>query len=442
MDINAGEMKLGEGTDKKRTRLIDHLAASLKKAVPGSHAYTLYMLSTRLTPVEPLISSKTWENVEVRATDSTLLSRKVLILAAEKIFTSGSEKEVLVAGVEIHEYHDPADESLVAYISKVDTTGCHSGSVTPTRHIVSAYLNFYSNFDKRNNENSPNRRAFRLHLFARSQPQYLFHLSSKNPTKHILECSKLVRWWKGVLQQTFFDAQVKNVNDIRGWFFIPGVTNERSARTLINDVVSGEAEERESQFWQYGYPYSNIQRAIDVIPKFEDDAKSRWLRHIGDSPTVKEFWELVSHGGEFAGSQFAGFFWIYARLNDRQQMTSENSGDQKSHFENLIEKIGGLIVDVPTYKKALGKLLDQSFQSEDAAIESTLAWNRYFANLHDDETLMDGAINIVIENPTVKKEVKREKVNVIPVNNLQMSIKRKMTPSSIPPPLIKRVKDS
>ncbi|CAG8467659.1 18242_t:CDS:2 [Acaulospora morrowiae] len=423
------KIQTDEDTGKRQTRLIDHLATSLKKTVPGSHTYTLYILSTKLTSAAPLISPKPSANVE-----STLLSRKLLIFVAERI----SEKETLVVGAEIHEYHDLANETLTIYVSKVDTTGYRSDSITPTRNLLSAYMSFYSESEERSNKNlSPRRRVVRFHVFARSQPQYLFHLSSKNPTKRVLECSKLVRWWKSILQQNFVsaDAQAKNA---RGWFFIPGVTNERSARMLINDMVSDETEKLENQFWKYGYPYFDTQKAIDVIPRFEDDAKSRWLRSAEDSLTVKEFWYLVSHGGEFAGSQFAGFFWVEVKSNDSRQTL------EQGHSEDSIEEIGGLVIDALTYDSALRVLLDQNFESEDAAIKSTLFWKRYFTNLHDGTVSTGSTLSVLVDNPMIKREIQRQQTNIIPINNLQMSIKRKApsdVKTSIPPPLIKKSKD-
>ncbi|RHZ52707.1 hypothetical protein Glove_458g1 [Diversispora epigaea] len=407
-----------EISTQNQTLLINYLVSSLKKTVPGSHAYTLYLIFTRLECVEPLTSSKNIQNAE---TDRNIFKRRILVLITEKIKTN-PDRDVFVTGIEIHEYYDSNNSSLIVYISKVDTTGFCNCSVTPTKNLLSAYMNFYSK-----NERSKFK-SLKFHCFARSQPEYLFQLSAKNPIKRKLEDPQLIKWWKRIFQQTFFDNQNNAQNDARGWFYLPGVSTERNARMLINDLIYGENEKRENQFWKYGYPYPDAQKAIDVIPKFEDDAKSRWLSNVEsedeNSLTVKEFWDMISIGGEFVGGNRAGFIWVEMKGNDGDGGDGQKIISAAKSIKPNEEKIGGLLVDNVTYNLTINTLLNENFQSESLAIESTSNWKcNFLEQRFTKEELEHNFITFMVENPLVKKEI--QKTNVIPVNNLQMSIKRK-----------------
>ncbi|CAG8626940.1 24999_t:CDS:10 [Cetraspora pellucida] len=375
-------------------------------------------------------------NTDSNTNKSNLFERQLLLLLKEKI--PSNDKEVFVTGVEIYEYHDFDTNLLNIYISKVDTTGYRPCSSTPTKNLLTAYIKFYLEETNVNRQLLLKRKTIKFNIFARPHPQYLFHLSEKNPTKRILSDSELLKWWKNVLQRTFLhdntmcNAQEKTLKK-RGWYFFPGMSSEKLARTFIKDIVNDEAENHENLFWQYGYPYPDTEEAIKVIPRFEDDAKTRWLETARESSlTVKNFWELISIGGEFAGGKQAGFFWVDVALEDDQGLASQDIEtipfiDQSFNTrikKELEKEVGGVVVSAHTYIQALGELFAQEFHSEEAAIESTSYWCRYFTGLQDKINPDSSVIKFTVNNSTITHN-DGQKLNNTPVNNLQMHVKRK-----------------
>ncbi|CAG8804189.1 31981_t:CDS:2, partial [Racocetra persica] len=370
-----------EPTNLNLTRLIDYLANSLKKTLGGVHTYTIYALSTKLIPKESLTLPEI-SNADSNTNKSNLFERQLLLLVKEKI--PSNDKEVFVSGVEIYEYHDFDRDLLNIYISKVDTTGYRPCSSTPTKNLLTAYMKFYLEETNVNRQLLLKRKTIKFNIFARPHPQYLFHLSEKNPTKRVLNDSELLKWWKNVLQQTFLHNTIY--------------------------IVNGEAENRENLFWQYGYPYSDAEEAIKVIPRFEDDAKSRWLDTARESSlTVKNFWELISIGGEFAGGKQAGFFWVEVALDDNQGLANQDIEtipiiDQSFNMgikKELEKEVGGVVVSSHTYVQALGELFTQEFHSEETAIESTSYWCRYFTGLQDKINPDNLVIKFTVNNSTI-----------------------------------------
>ncbi|CAG8591554.1 10418_t:CDS:2, partial [Scutellospora calospora] len=419
-----------EFTNINSTRLIDYLANSLKQTAKGVHTYTIYALSTKLTPKDSL-TLKDGSNTS----GSNLFERQLLLLVNEKI-PATKNNEIFVTGVEIYEYHDFDRDSLNIYISKVDTTGYRPYSYTPTKNLLIAYMKFYLEDISVNKKLLLKRKTIKFNIFARPHPQYLFRHSDKNLMKHVLDDSELLKWWKNILQQTFLSENIQEkTRKKRGWFYFPGIPSDNMALTFIRDNVDGEVENSENSFWQYGYPYPDDEEAIKVIPRFEDDAKTRWLDTAGESSlTVKNFWELISIGGEFAGGRQAGFFWVEAVLEDNRDLTNqdmeiESIVDHQSLNseikEELEKEVGGIVVSINTYVKALGELFAQEFHSEEAAIESTSYWCRYFYKLYSNNIAIEFMVN---NSNNLQARVKRkadydQQLNatlVTPVNNQQM----------------------
>ena len=93
-----------------------------------------------------------------------------------------------VCGLEADEYtlNDKETMERVVYIAKVDTTGQFSNQrINVTRRLLEAYLASVA--------------PCSVYIFARSQPQYLFHQSALNPEKRVLSDRGLIRWWRSVL---------------------------------------------------------------------------------------------------------------------------------------------------------------------------------------------------------------------------------------------------
>ncbi|CAJ0831677.1 7631_t:CDS:2, partial [Entrophospora sp. SA101] len=251
--------------------------------------------------------------------------KKLLILVAEEFASTG--KKVFVNGMEVYEYYDLDKDLMTIYISKVDTT--------------------------------------------------------ENPNKNILNDTDLLRWWKNtlkVLNKNSLSQQQIKVENVNSWFFIPGVLSKREARLLIKDANNNNRDDDDS-FWIYDYPYSDNDNAIDVIPIFEDDPKSRWINKKNDKNEknselkVKMFWELLAIGTEFATSKNSGFFWLEIDLGERSK--NGNDGDQ-----------GCDLLDEETFIMLKNGLLLKDFGNETLSIESTASWINYF-----DELLSNGINN-------------------------------------------------
>ncbi|CAG8538277.1 11741_t:CDS:2 [Racocetra fulgida] len=427
--------------DRKQPNILLISTAAKHHSKPVVVCTGLYKLSPLYPYDEDSFNDLVAPDPVLSFNEVTLLNPYYDYVSPELEKIPSNDKEVFVSGVEIYEYHDFDRDLLNVYISKVDTTGYRPCSSTPTKNLLTAYMKFYLEETNVNRQLLLKRKTIKFNIFARPHPQYLFHLSEKNPTKRVLNDSELLKWWKNVLQQTFLHNTICNSQEKtrkeRGWFFFPGMSSEKIARTFIKDIVNGEAENRENLFWQYGYPYPDAEEAIKVIPRFEDDAKSRWLDTARESSlTVKTFWELISIGGEFAGGKQAGFFWVEVALDDNQGLANKDIEtipiiDQSFNMKikkELEKEVGGVVVSAHTYVQALGELFAQEFHSEETAIESTSYWCRYFTGLQDKINPENLVIKFTVNNSTTTHN-DGQKLNTTPVNNLQMHIKRKASSS-------------
>ncbi|OZJ06283.1 hypothetical protein BZG36_00810 [Bifiguratus adelaidae] len=180
------------------------------------------------------------------------------------------DDEVLFCALEVDHYTitatDPNDASVrdLVYIAKVDTSGyvpqTPLGTPTrPTRHLIEAYLSCLPPSE--------------VYLFARAQPQYLFHASANNAQKRALNDRQLIRWWKDVL------GSISSAKTER-WWYIPGVDTENEAKSLISDRTA-------AGHWVYGYPYAKTDDAWTMIPRFPDDPKTRLLKSYAGNTTSK-----------------------------------------------------------------------------------------------------------------------------------------------------------
>ncbi|RUS32680.1 histone acetylation protein-domain-containing protein [Jimgerdemannia flammicorona] len=254
--------------------------------IPGTHTFTIHNLSTKPKPCKPLVSTPD--------PDCTLVHRLLLVshrpplnLPAEA--STDTSPEILICGLETYEYSTTTPTpSLIAYISKVDTSGywprpTNHSLTSPTRALITAYI-----------ASLPPTTT--IHVFARAQPQYLFARSSKNPLKRAQDDRGLIRWWKRALTGPFNTWDAANVvgesatqggPPMKAWWFIPGVETERVACSAIRETIpAATATATNGVRWTYGYPHDPSARARDVIPQFQDDPKQRLFRTYGDGRVV------------------------------------------------------------------------------------------------------------------------------------------------------------
>ena len=208
-------------------------------------------------------------------------------------------KTIPVCGLYAYEYmsFNSADEPLqrTLYISKVDSTG-----LLQPRHvqrklietILEAYVSWLLSLDTV---------PVHIHVLSLSNPEYLFPASSQLAHKHMLPGKRLIYWWKQLL-----DAVTSKWNSdvvVERYWLIPGMEHSLLPK-----------EQREDSKWHWGVPYDDDASALDVVPRFHDDAMSSCLQRSvhDDSVSVKTFFGgLLGEAQEFRASD-AGLFVLCA----------------------------------------------------------------------------------------------------------------------------------
>jgi hypothetical protein len=260
--------------------------------LPKGHKLNVYNIKTNLIKGSaPLFKNET--------SDTPYRHRLILI---------ESETVGFVCGLESYEYQ--VQGSLVVYISKVDTSGGLPNGLTS--RLVCSYV-------------SSLKQPCTVHVFARAQPQYLFAESSKNTEKKALDDRGLVSWWLHTLNKV-------PAKDIKAWWYIPGIDDEQSA---LIEVGARKREWKSADHieWKYGSSYTDDALASQVIPRFDDDAKTRLLKDHPDAALkVSEFWGLLSISEECGSGKLAGFFELKLNQATQQQEEQEEKSIKNSNF--------------------------------------------------------------------------------------------------------------
>ncbi len=189
--------------------------------------------------------------------------------------------------VEAAIFNIPSTKSLVVSIVKVDTTA-RGKRPAPTTAIVRAFVGFFA--DPTTRPIGGVERVW-VHLFARSQGQYLFPGSSDFEEKKVLSPEKLCKWWKSVL------SGVSGTGS-RYWWLIPGLDEEEALQAL-GELYAGSTPSTQGQ-WTYGHPYTQTDIPLPYvqdettpfnlghfIPSFDDDPKTRFMDEIACTTQVE-----------------------------------------------------------------------------------------------------------------------------------------------------------
>ncbi|EPB88798.1 H3 K56 histone acetylation protein RTT109 [Mucor circinelloides 1006PhL] len=207
-----------------------------------------------------------------------------------RLILVSTANEGFLTGLETYEYALSSKESTdkrVIYISKVDTTSSWKKYQGLTARVVQSYI-----------ASLP--RSSSVFVFARAQPQYLFAKSAENKSKSVLNDRQLVSWWLSVFNKLSVQCE--------GWWSVPGIDDSNSALIEIGAKKRGW-EPSEKVKWTYGTSYAPDAIAEQVIPRFDDDAKSRLLKSTQEQDmTVQDFWSILSFGEECGSGKITGFF--------------------------------------------------------------------------------------------------------------------------------------
>lgn len=191
-----------------------------------------------------------------------------LLVAAE--WMPDAEGYVPVYALEGALFNLANSNAALVYISKVDTTGL-SLHTSPARILTIAFLS--------NLTNHHSNLRFRLHVFAKPAPQYLFPGSSNNKGKKQLSDQQLAKWWMRILAH--LDLATSNS---QAYCSIPGL-EWPDIKRLLSPIPSN---------WHLGLPMSSLLTLPpdatptlgDIIPAFPDDPKSRYLTSLTSSPCL------------------------------------------------------------------------------------------------------------------------------------------------------------
>lgn len=299
--------------------------------------FNVYNLNSNLSKCSsPLIK---------KSSDDTYLRHRLILLSTPSIG--------FICGLETYEYTISSKEGKVKqhviYISKVDTT-ITDEAITKgvTGKLILAYL-----------ESLPPQSS--VFVFARAKPQYLFAHSATNTEKTVLGDRNLVSWWLHLLNKVSIDST--------GWWFVPGIEDEPSA------LIESGARKRNWKSaqhiqWKYGTSYPPDAQAADVIPQFEDDAKSRFLKdNLEDDMSVSNFWEVLAFSEECGSGKITGFFEL--RLNrpeaESGSIKEEENTDDFTKFWNKLMELDfhdkeSILASTHTAVQEIERIFDNSFQ--------------------------------------------------------------------------------
>ncbi|OTA99655.1 hypothetical protein M426DRAFT_324972 [Hypoxylon sp. CI-4A] len=319
------------------------LVAELAKVLPKDRKFLTYHLSTPPLPTDPLCHPPAYSSGSSTATESKeKRPSKPLKTYCEKHFLaisidSGKEdptsnNQVLVLALEIYVY--TTSFSTIIFVSKADSTGylnllnLPKGTPSPIREVTACFVAFLVA-----NRRRPTKQLV-VNLFARSQSQYLFPGSVKNPSKHVLDDRGLVRWWCRVLNsllESDGQSDVKKLWDsIHGYLIIPGLDNYET-RAFLPRTSAAAAN------WTLGHPLENMSpytsdpstfgssiHPRSLIPTYPDDPKARFVEELeesapekakllkgwGSPKTLDQFWEMMAFRQECSSGRMTGFVWV------------------------------------------------------------------------------------------------------------------------------------
>ncbi|KAI8340909.1 histone H3-K56 acetyltransferase [Chlamydoabsidia padenii] len=276
----------------------------------------------------------------IKKHDTKVNHRLILVATKEVENDNDTDNQRLISGLEVYEYHTSTNDDKgtsvpqrTIYISKIDTTGSILARGV-TRRLVQAYVASQKQLLKPSE-------TCRVHVFARAQPQYLFPESAKDGSKRVLNDRQLVAWWYATLTSD---------ND-KAYWIVPGVADEQEAR-----YDSGVCN-KDTTRWNYGSPYPNQTQAKDVIPRFEDDGKARYLStllHDSAALTVEDFWTLLGYSEECGAGKLTAIFMV-----------------DLSHNKTNRDHTPPSLIEDEQYTSLWNYLMDLDFHDDQANLEST-----------------------------------------------------------------------
>lgn len=354
------------------------LQSSLSQVLPKDKKYEVFHWQSKPRDTHPLVSQ--------RSSSSNLKTIKVehfITLAHENLIFFGIEIFIYVT----IDYQRKTTEKLL-FVSKADTNGLNNsnvkiGQVTEVilesilqipievylTDIIPKNTNAIETADKNNiNKSTSTKEALRIliersrgnlsqpqkiqlysitefpkpvktkiSLFTRSEPQYLFPNSSKNPKKHVLGGEGLLKWWLKVLDNVI-TKKFKN-ESLLVKLQIPA-EDSRQIERYLNPLQCNS--------WSVGDIFNGKENdlAIDRIPLFPDDPKARFLEHIVVENRYKDmklntFWIELQARQEFRLGVTVSVIGVEGYLKSDTNSETDSIILSRRHFKKLKNYITG-----------------------------------------------------------------------------------------------------
>lgn len=276
-----------------------------------------YLKSIANIPIEELLNQvKISESLSKNGLGECFLSDSVDVSAAidGPLFLSETQKKLFLMG----------DKTTNSSKSAIETKGGCNGV---------EYLKNNKRFSKNrllDNSNVPTR----LVMFTRSEGQYIFPESMKNEDKHVLDGTKLLKWW------------LKNIETV--------CAHWNACEKYLN-ILNMDDREIQRYFpsngekWNVGSVYnaesdSKIRHAIYNIPLLPDDPKGRFLEHVvvegrAKKLSCKRFWQELAIRQEFRFGVVVGLIGVEGKVPTLNQSTGKRNHVSSKKLKKFIELV-------------------------------------------------------------------------------------------------------
>lgn len=229
----------------------------------------------------------------------------------------------------------------IIFVAKADSTGLMSGymrwadyAMSPMTLIAATFIRLLADAFQR-----PDKRLV-VSLFARSAGAYIFPGSEDNAGKHILNDTKLIKWWARVMNIVMDPDQPEHADRIASRQRLRGADPAISQVFMrVPGCSAAETKKYVPKKLKKTSPFRSVALAADpfkliapfpvgadiparcMIPHFYDDPKTRFAHELdgydkldanGNWSSVKsldEFWDLMQHRQECAAGKLVGFVW-------------------------------------------------------------------------------------------------------------------------------------
>lgn len=246
----------------------------------------------------------------------------------------------------------------------------------------------------------PSRIIHKISFFTRAEQQYIFPYSGDNGKKHVLSGADLLKWWIHIVDEVVL---ANFESDTLATLCIPGedplITKKylsplKYSNWSVGDIFHAKGEDT----------------AVFKIPLFPDDPKGRFLEHLVVENRVKkvntsQFWQELQIRQEFRLGVTVSVVGVEGKLN----------GFKKSDADGLIQ------LPYRDFKKLKDYITGEEYHDEEGATDALGSSLDYLRMLGYEEIQE-------VEGKWVRPVKKIEgqpTVNVLPVNNLSMLVRKK-----------------